>query len=608
MKRGPVHVATPEINRLDPASNLTDLVVEQLGADPARVVYAVQRGDDYNDLSWDEVTAFNFLARVRSLAKGLIASGIQPGDMVAVISRTSYQWALVDQAIWFAGAISVPIYETSSPSQIAHILEDSGAKKIFVAGTSQARAVSRAIEQHQLADIEQFDLTEAGLAELSTAGNSVPDDAVETARSQATMDSPATVVYTSGTTGTPKGALISHGNLADGAVNIIPWAQEIVLNTANPRLLMFLPLAHILARAVQYFCLVAGIQVAHTSDTSNVTKIMQSYRPTWLLVVPRVLEKAYNAIIAQTEEATGLRKNIMSDALEVAEQWSRARQSDSMPIQLGFKHAIYDRLVYAKIRQVFGGEAQAAISGASPLNEKLAHLFTGIGLPIFEGYGLTESTAPAAVNVPQHVRVGSVGKLVPGMEAKLAESGELLLRGVVISPGYLGAEDTSESFDDDGWFATGDLAEIDNDGFIYITGRTKDLLVTAGGKNVSPAPLEETISSAPIVGHAIVVGENKPFVGVLISLDTDELAAWAERRGKAGLSLDEARTDEDVHAEIQSYIDLANQSVSQAESIRKMVILPTELSQESGHVTPSEKLRRSSVIEDFTDAMHELYG
>jgi len=603
-----VHVATPEINRLDPASNLTDLVVEQLGADPARVVYAIQHGDNYNDLSWDEVTAFNFLTRVRSLAKGLIASGIRPGDMIAVISRTSYQWALVDQAIWFAGAISVPIYETSSPSQIAHILEDSGAKKIFVAGTSQSRAVSRAIDQHELADIEQFDLTEAGLAELSSAGTSVLDKAVETARTQATMDSTATVVYTSGTTGTPKGALISHGNLADGAVNIIPWAREIVLNTENPRLLMFLPLAHILARAVQYFCLVAGIQVAHTSDTSNVTKIMQSYQPTWLLVVPRVLEKAHNAIVAQTEEATGLRKNVMTDALEVAEQWSRARQSDSMPIRLGFKHAIYDRLVYAKIRQVFGGEARAAISGASPLNEKLAHLFTGIGLPIFEGYGLTESTAPAAVNVPQHVRVGSVGKLVPGMEAKLAESGELLLRGVVISPGYLGAEDTSDSFDDHGWFATGDLAEIDDDGFIYITGRTKDLLVTAGGKNVSPAPLEETISSAPIVGHAIVVGENKPFVGVLISLDTDELTAWAERRGKAGLSLEEARTDEDVHAEVQSYIDLANQSVSQAESIRKMVILPTELSQESGHVTPSEKLRRNSVIEDFTEAMHELYG
>ena len=603
-----MHVATPEINRLDPASNLTDLVVEQLGADPARVVYAIQHGDNYNDLSWDEVTAFNFLTRVRSLAKGLIASGIRPGDMIAVISRTSYQWALVDQAIWFAGAISVPIYETSSPSQIAHILEDSGAKKIFVAGTSQSRAVSRAIDQHELADIEQFDLTEAGLAELSSAGTSVLDKAVETARTQATMDSTATVVYTSGTTGTPKGALISHGNLADGAVNIIPWAREIVLNTENPRLLMFLPLAHILARAVQYFCLVAGIQVAHTSDTSNVTKIMQSYQPTWLLVVPRVLEKAHNAIVAQTEEATGLRKNVMTDALEVAEQWSRARQSDSMPIRLGFKHAIYDRLVYAKIRQVFGGEARAAISGASPLNEKLAHLFTGIGLPIFEGYGLTESTAPAAVNVPQHVRVGSVGKLVPGMEAKLAESGELLLRGVVISPGYLGAEDTSDSFDDHGWFATGDLAEIDDDGFIYITGRTKDLLVTAGGKNVSPAPLEETISSAPIVGHAIVVGENKPFVGVLISLDTDELTAWAERRGKAGLSLEEARTDEDVHAEVQSYIDLANQSVSQAESIRKMVILPTELSQESGHVTPSEKLRRNSVIEDFTEAMHELYG
>lgn len=603
-----MHVATPEINRLDPASNLTDLVVEQLGADPARVVYAIQHGDNYNDLSWDEVTAFNFLTRVRSLAKGLIASGIRPGDMIAVISRTSYQWALVDQAIWFAGAISVPIYETSSPSQIAHILEDSGAKKIFVAGTSQSRAVSRAIDQHELADIEQFDLTEAGLAELSSAGTSVLDKAVETARTQATMDSTATVVYTSGTTGTPKGALISHGNLADGAVNIIPWAREIVLNTENPRLLMFLPLAHILARAVQYFCLVAGIQVAHTSDTSNVTKIMQSYQPTWLLVVPRVLEKAHNAIVAQTEEATGLRKNVMTDALEVAEQWSRARQSDSMPIRLGLKHAIYDRLVYAKIRQVFGGEARAAISGASPLNEKLAHLFTGIGLPIFEGYGLTESTAPAAVNVPQHVRVGSVGKLVPGMEAKLAESGELLLRGVVISPGYLGAEDTSDSFDDHGWFATGDLAEIDDDGFIYITGRTKDLLVTAGGKNVSPAPLEETISSAPIVGHAIVVGENKPFVGVLISLDTDELTAWAERRGKAGLSLEEARTDEDVHAEVQSYIDLANQSVSQAESIRKMVILPTELSQESGHVTPSEKLRRNSVIEDFTEAMHELYG
>ena len=603
-----MHIATREIQRLDPASNLTDLVVERLGANPAKAVYAVQNTDDLNTLSWTEVTAFEFLAEVRKIAKGLMASEVQPGDLIAVMSATSYQWALVDQAIWFAGAISVPIYETSSPSQIAHILVDSGAQKIFVAGDTPSRAVSRAIEAHELAGIEQFELTDAGLAALAANGADIADDEVEAARSVATMDSTATIVYTSGTTGTPKGARISHSNLAEGAVNIVPWAQEIVLSTSAPRLLMFLPLAHILARAVQYFALVAGIQVAHTSDTTNVTKIMGAYKPTWLLVVPRVLEKAYTAVLAQAEDATGLRKNILTDAIAVAEQWSRARQTGQMPIGLRVKHAFYDRVVYAKIRQVFGGEAKAAVSGASPLNEKLAHLFTGMGLAIFEGYGLTESTAPASVNVPEHVRLGSVGKLVPGMEAKIAESGELLLRGVVVSPGYLSAEENARSFDEEGWFATGDLAQIDDEGFIYITGRTKDLLVTAGGKNVSPGPLEEVISSCPIVGHAIVVGENKPFVGVLISLDSEQLDQWAARRGKVGLTLEQARTDEDVHAEIQSYIDLANQSVSKAESVRKMVILPTELSQATGHVTPSEKLRRAAVINDFDEPMAELYG
>jgi len=603
-----VHVSSPEIQRLDPSSNLTDLVVERLDADPAKVVYAVQNTTDLNHLTWDPVTAADFLTRVRDIAKGLIASGVQPGDMIAVISPTSYQWALVDQAIWFAGAISVPIYETSSPSQIAHVLADSGAKKLFVGGTGPGRAVARAIQTHELTGIEEFALTDDGLADLVSAGADIADAAVEAARSVATMDSTATVVYTSGTTGTPKGARITHSNLADGAVNIVPWAHDIVLNTDNPRLLMFLPLAHILARAVQYFALVSGIQVAHTSDTTNVTKIMGAYQPTWLLVVPRVLEKAYTAVLAQAEDATGLRKTLLLDAIAVAEQWSRARQAGQLPLGLRLKHAFYNRTVYAKIRAVFGGEAKAAVSGASPLNEQLAHLFTGMGLGIFEGYGLTESTAPAAVNVPDHVRLGSVGKLVPGMEAKLADSGELLLRGLVVSPGYVSQQDTADSFDDDGWFATGDLAEIDDDGFIYIIGRTKDLLVTAGGKNVSPAPLEEIIATAPIVGHAVVVGENKPFVGVLISLDSEELAAWAARRGKVGLTLDQARTDADVHAEIQRYIDLANQSVSQAESVRKMVILPTELSQDTGHVTPSEKLRRATVIEDFGEAMTELYG
>lgn len=599
--------STEQIAHLDEAINVTDGVLELLAAAPDKAVYAVPNGSG----GWVDVSITSFVEQVRSVAKGLIGLGVSPGDKVAVMSSTSYSWAVVDQAIWFAGAVSLPIYESSSAHQIAHLLADSGAQLALIGQEELRQKVqdgtnmsSRAVEILPIA-------TTAELEEIAAHGTEVSDELLEKARSTAGLDDIATLVYTSGTTGKPKGVRITHRNLTEGTANILPFAEDI-LGEQDSRTLLFLPLAHVLARAVQLMCLHHGVQVAHTGSTKTLLDDLGSFRPTWLLAVPRVFEKVYDGASAKAH-AEGKGK-IFDAAKATAIEYSKALQAQDSGTGKGpgaalrAKRALFSALVYSKLHARMGGAVEYMISGASPLNPEIAHFFTGIGLPVQEGYGLTESTAPITLNIPGATRIGSVGLPVPGNTVRIAEDGEVLLKGPVIFDGYHNdPEATAEAFDlsdtaeagrGPGFFHTGDLGELDADGFLTITGRKKELIVTAGGKNVLPTPLEEAVRSHPMVAQCVVVGDDRPFVSALVTLNVDALD---------GRSLQEAASDESLRAEIQKAVDRANDQVSRAESIRKFEILDAELSEESGHLTPSMKLQRHKVIHDFAEQIDQLY-
>lgn len=591
-------------------SNLTDLALAVAQETPEAPVYAVPNGAG----GWLDVSYQAFFDRVRALAKGLTHHGVAPGDLVALMAPTSYEWALIDQAIWFAGAVSVPIYETSSPAQVRHILSDSGARLVFTGGEKQHRSVERALDETEGVDASAFtvlSMDDAALVRLADDGSYLADEVIEEARSTPALDDTATLVYTSGTTGLPKGARITHRNLAEGAVNILPFAQDII-GGGEQRTVMFLPLAHVLAHAVQYICLVGRIQIAHTSDLSRLTEHMASFHPTWLLLVPRLLEKVEAGILANARDSG--KERIVTAARDTAIAYSRALEAEQRGegkgpgAALKAKHALFNRLVYPKVRSLMGGQARFAVSGASPLNPDLAHFFRGMGINIQEGYGLTESTAPATLNIPGHTRLGSVGLPVPGTTVKIAEDGEIWLRGIVVCDGYLNRPEASaEAFSEDGFFKTGDLGRLDDDGYLYVTGRKKELIVTAGGKNVVPTPLEESIRTAPLVSQVVVVGDDRPFIGALVALDPEAVDRWAAEHSRSPMSLAEAAEDEGIIAEVQRFVDLANEQVSRAESVRKFLILDRELTEASGHVTPSQKLQRHRVIEDHPEEIERLY-
>ncbi|GAA4759869.1 AMP-dependent synthetase/ligase [Citricoccus nitrophenolicus] len=597
---------TDQVADLPAETNVTDRFLAVAAEHPQAPAYAVRNGSG----GWLDVSYASFLAQVRTAAKGLIALGVEPKSMVGIMAPTSYEWAVIDQAIWFAGAVSVPVYETSSPAQVEHILADSGARLVFAAAENHRTAVTRAAGQGGF-EVSVAPLDATGLAELERAGRDVTDEALEDARTANSMADVASLVYTSGTTGKPKGARITHANFAVGAVNILPFAKDIV-GGGEQRTLMFLPLAHVLAHAVQYICLVGGIQIAHASDLKTLTADLASFHPTWLLAVPRVFEKL-DAGAAAAARSGGTEK-VFAAARTTAIQYSEALDAAARGEGTGpgallkARHALFDRLVYPKIRTILGGAAKYTVSGASALNPELAHFFRGAGLGMQEGYGLTETTAPATLNIPGMTRVGSVGLPVPGTTVRIAEDQEILIRGTIIFDGYHGQPEASAAaFDSEGYFRTGDIGRLDEDGFLYVTGRKKEIIVTAGGKNVYPSPLEETVRSAGVVAQVVVVGDAKPFVGALVTLDPEGLAQWSSAAGIGEMSLAMASTDPRVLAEVQRAVDLANESVSQAESIRKFTILDTELTEESGHVTPSQKLQRKAVIQDFAGAIEELY-
>ncbi|SMD23319.1 long-chain acyl-CoA synthetase [Kibdelosporangium aridum] len=556
------------------------------------------------DGSWVDVTAREFAAHVLAVAKGLIASGLRPGDRVALLSKTRYEWSLLDFAIWSAGCVTVPIYETSSAEQVEWILSDSGARAMVVETAGHKATVDGLVDRlPELTRVWQIDAgvdLAPAVDELTALGAEVDEDAAHELHRSVRADAVATLVYTSGTTGRPKGIELTHRNLlAEVRADIKAFPQ--LLKSGNS-MLVFLPLAHVFARAISICCVYARTTLGHLPDVKTLVNDLGTFRPTFVVAVPRVFEKVYNTA-KQRAHAEG--KGKIFDAAEaLAIQYS---QTAKPGIALRAKHLVADRLVYGKLRLALGGRCEAAISGGAPLGARLAHFFRGIGVPVFEGYGLTETSAAIAVNTNANFKVGTVGRPVAGASVRIADDGEVLLSGDMVFSGYWhNPEATGESLRD-GWFHTGDLGSLDDDGFLAITGRKKEIIVTAGGKNVAPAVLEDRLRMHPLVSQCLVVGDRKPFIGALITIDEEYFQGWKSRNGKQG-TVAELADDPDLHAELQSAVDEANRAVSRAESIRNFTVLPQDFSEERGEITPSLKLRREIIASKYADRIEAIYA
>jgi long-chain acyl-CoA synthetase len=572
------------------SANLTDTLFSRAAEEPDRVVIRRKAGS-----GWRDVTAREFADEVRRVAKGLIAAGIEPGDRVAIMSRTRYEWTVADYAIWAAGGIAVPIYETSSATQIEWIVGDSGAKGVFVETDDHEKAVEAVRDRlPELANVWRMDAL--------PSGEGSDQDLTERREARATGDL-ATIIYTSGTTGRPKGCEITHGNLLATARNVTQGALMEVFGLRNGSTLLFLPLAHVFARLIEVGCVEAGVTLGHTSDMKHIVDDLGSFQPTFLLAVPRVFEKVY--IGAEQKAAADGKGHIFRIAADTAIAYSRA---DSPALGLRLKHALFDKLVYGKLRAAVGGHVTHAVSGGAALGERLGHFFDGVGITILEGYGLTETTAPVAVNLPSGNRIGTVGKPIPGTTIRIADDGEVLAKGPNVFAGYWHNEEASKAALEDGWFHTGDVGELDGDGYLRITGRKKEIIVTAAGKNVAPAPLEDRLRAHPLISQCMVVGDARKFIGCLITLDPEALEPWKEQHGKTGLTTAELAKDPELVKEIDAAVADANDTVSRAEAIKKYRILDVDFTEESGHLTPTLKVKRNLVEKDFADEIEALYS
>ncbi|WP_328295656.1 AMP-binding protein [Kineococcus sp. NBC_00420] len=582
--------------------NLTDCVVDTARQDPRHVSVSRKGADG----TWQHITAQEFLADVTAIAKGLLAAGIHPGDRIGIMGRTSYEWTLFDVAGWFAGAVTVPVYETSSPEQIEWILSDSGCVAAVVETTENAGRIASVRERlPALRDV--WTLESGAVADLRTAGEDVSDADVEHSRSLARPGDPLTMIYTSGTTGRPKGCLLTHGNFLDLARNADEAIPE-VLRRQDAATLLFIPLAHVFARFIQALCLVSRIRMGHTADAKDLLPDLAGFRPTFILAVPRVFQKVFNGAEQRAASGGRFRARIFEQAALTADAWSRAIDTGGPSVALRVRHRVFDRLVYSKLRTLMGGRVEYAVSGGAPMGEHLAHFFRGVGLVVLEGYGLTETTAPLTVNRPSKIKVGTVGLPLPGTDITIAEDGEILARGVGVFHEYRGrTEETREAFAD-GWFRTGDLGTLDDDGYLRITGRKKEIIVTANGKNVVPSALEDRLRAHALISQAVVVGDGRHFVACLLTLDEEALPGWGANHGRPGLDLATARTDAEVLAELQKAVDRTNESVSRAESIRKFRVLADDFTVENGYLTPSLKVKRSEVLKDLADQVEALYS
>jgi long-chain acyl-CoA synthetase len=556
--------------------------------------------------SWLDVTAREFAAEVLAAAKGLIQAGIATGDRIGLMSKTRYEWTLLDFAIWAAGAVTVPIYDTSSAEQVHWILSDAGAKGVIVETAEHAATLGQV--RDRLGDLEhvwQIEGDKPAVAELAARGSDISDDDVHDRRRSVPADSLATIVYTSGTTGRPKGVELTHRNLLHeirADIDAFPQLME-----QGNSLLAFLPLAHILARAIALTAVTARVTLGHTADIKDLVADLGAFRPTFVVAVPRVFEKVYNgAKLKAHSEGKG---KIFDAAEATAVAYSEAQDTGGPGMGLRVKHAVFDKLVYTKLRAALGGRCVAAVSGGAPLGGRLAHFFRGIGVPVFEGYGLTETSAAANVNTEHAFKVGTVGKPVAGTSVRIAEDGEVLLKGGVVFRGYWNNEDATRTALEDGWFHTGDLGQLDDEGFLSITGRKKEIIVTAGGKNVAPSGLEDSLKANPLISQAMVVGDQRPFIGVLVTIDEEFFPTWKEQHGKpADATVADLADDEQLRADVQAAVDEANKSVSQAEAIKKFRILPKDFTEAGGEITPSLKLKRNVVNKNYADAINGLYG
>lgn len=590
---------SPIMVQPDPDANATDLLIGRVAKTPTRALFSLPTEDG----GWTDISSAEFLRQVVALAKGLIASGIEPGDKIGLMCKTRYEWTLIDFATWFAGAVLVPVYETSAPGQLLWNLSDSGAIAMITetadhfARFDEVRADLPLVRSSWQVDLGDLD-------KLVTAGVGVSDEEVERRRNLAKGSDLATLIYTSGTTGRPKGCILTHSNFVELCRNARAAIPEVV--NENSSTLLFITTAHIFARFISVLAIEGGVKVGHQPDTKLLLPSMASFKPTFLLAVPRVFEKVYNSS-EQKAEAGGKGK-IFRRAAAVAIAHSKALDAGTVSLGLKLQFALFDRLVLSKIRAALGGNVEYAVSGSAPLGLFLGHFYRSLGLTILEGYGLTETTAPVTVNRPSSFRIGKVGPPLPGVSVRVADDGELQAKGICVFQGYWNnAAATAEAFDD-GWFKTGDLGEIDDDGQVTITGRKKEIIVTAGGKNVAPAALEDPIRSNSVIGQVIVVGEQKPFIAALITLDAEMLPVWLNNNGEDPTqSLEEARTNQKVIAEVQRAIDAANSTVSRAESIRKFVILPIELTEASGHLTPKLSIKRNVILSDFSDVIEGMY-
>lgn len=585
---------------IDSDINLFDLLDNRAKRDPegAMIEY---KGDDG---TWHQYSAQVFRDMVIDLAKGLIGLGVNKGDSVAIVSRTRWEWTALDMAIMSIGALTVPVYETNSASQVSWIFNDSKVTLAIAEDDGQRDKIeSVRSEVPTLRNV--FVIEAGGLNAIKTYGESVTDAEFWEYKEASHGDDRATIVYTSGSTGTPKGVELTHRNFAFlvlSALQYMPRAGA----WPNRRLLLFLPLSHVFARFMEFFSFGGTISLALSSNMKTMVKDFETFGPTLLLAVPRVYEKVYNA--ASQRAGTGFAGKMFMRAAENAREWSKAEQKgEQLPITGRIAHAFYEQVVYKKIRTIFGPNADFAITGGAPMDSELSHFFNGIGMPVLEGYGMTETCGPVCVSLPEDNRIGTIGMPMCGITAGIAEDGELVVKGPLVCKGYHNNPEVTTQQITDGWLHTGDLGDISEDGFISITGRKKDLIITAGGKNVSPDLLEASVMTSPVVNQCLVIGDKKPFVAALVTLDLADANKWLESQGaKPEPDLASLAKNAIVHAEVERAVNAANEGVSRAESIRKFEILPDEFTEANGMLTPSLKTRRAQIIEHYRELIDNV--